>query len=71
MLGSFQLAGFGFDKGRRRMSLFFAMGAVLFCTITVADLMEDISEGLVNFAFLLSMSTSAARLLFAAEPTEE
>lgn len=71
MLGSFQLAGFGFDKGRRRMSLFFAMGAVLFCSITVADLMENLSECLVNFAFLLSMSASAARLLFAAEPTEE
>ncbi len=71
MLGSFQLAGFGFEKGRRRMSLFFAIGAVLFCTITVADLMENLSECLVNLAFLGSMTTSAARLLFADEPTEE
>ncbi len=71
MLGAFQLAGFGFDKGRRRMSLFFAVSAVLFCTITVADTLDNVSECLINGAFLLSMATSAARLLFADEPTEE
>lgn len=71
MLGCFQLAGFGFDKGRRRMSLFFAVGAVLFCAITVADTLDHMSECLINGAFLLSMATSAARLLFADEAPEE
>lgn len=71
MLGSFQLAGFGFDKGHRRMSLFFAIGAVLFCAITVADTLDNMSECMINGAFLLSMATSAARLLFADEPAGE
>jgi hypothetical protein len=65
MLGSFRLAGFGFDKGHRRMSLFFAISAVLFCSITVADTLDNLNECLVNGAFLLSMGTSAACLLFA------
>ena len=71
MLGCFQLAGFGFDKGRRRISLFYTIGAVLFCAITVADTLDNVSDALINGAFLLSMGTSAVRLLFAEEPTEE
>ena len=71
MLGAYRLAGFGFDKGRRGVTLFFTLGAVLFCTISIADLMDNLSEALINVAFLLSMGTSATRMLFAAEATEE
>ena len=66
MLAAFQLAGFSFDKGKRRMSLFWSLSAVVFCGISAADmLLRGAADGiLVNFALLLSMSVSSAQLLF-------
>lgn len=67
MLGSFQLAGFGFDKGKRRMTLFWTLCAVFFCGITVADTFGNAAEMLINLALLASMALSSVQLLFANE----
>ncbi len=66
MLATFQLAGFSFDKGKRRMSLFWALSGIVFCAITTADMLHSgaTDEAIVNFALLLSLSVSSAQLLF-------
>lgn len=67
MLGTFQLAGFSFDKGKRRMSLFWCLCSVFFCGITVADSLHSgqAAEILINASLLLFVLTSACQLLFA------
>ncbi|MGN1306721.1 MAG: hypothetical protein ACI4V3_03545 [Faecousia sp.] len=66
MLATFQLAGFSFDRGKRRMSLFWSLSAVVFCSITVADtLLGGVAdEALINFGLLLSLGVSSGQLLF-------
>lgn len=66
MLAAFQLAGFSFDRGKRRMTLFWSLSAVVFCSITVADtLVGGIAhEALINFGLLLSLGVSSGQLLF-------
>lgn len=66
MLGTFQIAGFSFDKGKRRICLFWTLLAVLFCGITSADMLlrSTLDETLINFGLLLSMAVSSAQLLF-------
>lgn len=66
MLGIFQLAGFSFDAGKRRMSLFWCLCALFFCGITAADsLQEGIGEKLlVNASVLLLMLAASLQLLF-------
>ncbi|MBE6928121.1 MAG: hypothetical protein E7467_06500 [Ruminococcaceae bacterium] len=55
MLASFHIAGFSFDKGKRRMSLFWLMCSALFCSITLADTFYDgdLGELFVHLALLL------------------
>lgn len=66
MLSFFQLAGFCFDRGKRRMSLFWCLNAVVFCGITVADTFVHgaADEILVNGSLLLSLAVSSMQLLF-------
>ena len=66
MLGSFQLAGFSFDKGKRRMSLFWCLSAVFFCAISTADVLRagSFSEILLTGSLLLSMIAASFLLLF-------
>lgn len=66
MLAAFSLGGFGFDKGKRRISLFWTLCAVVFCAITEADVLRggELSNALINSALLLSMTVSGGQLLF-------
>lgn len=66
MLATFQLAGFSFDRGKRRITLFWSLSAVVFCSITVSDtLIGGVAhEALINFGLLLSLGVSSAQLLF-------
>lgn len=66
MLAAFQLAGFSFDHGKRRMTLFWSLSAVVFCSFTVADtLIGGVAhEALINFGLLLSLGVSSGQLLF-------
>ena len=73
MLGCFQLAGFSFDRGHLRMSLFWTLGATAFCAFTVADTLHGgtLSDILVNAAFLVIMATCSACLLLTDGPLPE
>lgn len=66
MLAAFRLGGFGFDKGKRRISLFWTLCTVVFCAITEADVLRsgEISNILINTALLASMTVSGGQLLF-------
>lgn len=66
MLGSFQLAGFSFDKGKRRICLFWCLCAIFFCSITGADCLRhaDAAELLVNLSLLLVTVAASFQLLF-------
>lgn len=73
MLGSFQLGGFSFDKGKRRISLFWCLSAMFFCGINAADGMGAVStaEFLLNFSLQLTMAAASVLLLFCPAATEE
>lgn len=66
MLGCFQLAGFSFDRGHLRICLFWTLCATAFCGFTAADTLHsgNLPDILINAAFLLSMATCSACLLF-------
>lgn len=72
MLAVFQLGGFSFDRGKRRITLFWMLLAMLFCSITVADSYHKGSpdEILINLSLLLSMAGGALQLLFCSEEEE-
>lgn len=70
MLSVFQLAGFGFDKGKRRMTLFWCVGAVYFCSISVADSLGNLAECLINLSLLAVAAINSVQLL-AAKETEK
>lgn len=69
MLGTFHLAGFSFDKGKRRVSLFWTLCAVVFCAVSAADMLysSDLSGLMVTVSLLLTMTVSSISLLFCKE----
>ncbi len=71
MLGCFQISGFGFDKGKRRIATFWCLCAVFFCSISIADLLGNTSELFINAGLLLLMLTHGLQLLYANEEIEE
>ena len=73
MLAAFQLAGFSFDKGKRRITLFWTLSSVFFCCISMADAVHDGDLGsmLVMLALLLTNTASSIQLLFAADSGNE
>lgn len=73
MLASVQLAGFSFDRGKRRISLFLTLLAALFCAMTVADHLRSgaNTENLINLGLLLTMLASGLQLLFCSTQPEE
>ncbi|MBE6985658.1 MAG: hypothetical protein E7434_08670 [Ruminococcaceae bacterium] len=54
MLATFHMAGFSFDKGKRRMTLFWLVCTAFFSMITLADALHDGDFG--EFFIHLSMS---------------
>ena len=59
MLAAFQLAGFSFGKGKRRITLFWSLCAVYFSAISIVDCLC----GRANDALLLTMAASSLQLL--------
>lgn len=71
-----QLAGFCFDAGKRRITLFWCLMGTVFSTMTVADHLHSgsVVENLINIALLLILLTGGLQLLFCdlrPEPTEK
>lgn len=73
MLATFQLAGFCFDKGKRRITLFWTLTSVFFCSMSLADAIGDGSLGTVfiTLALLLTTAVSSLQLLFCSETVKE
>lgn len=67
MLGSFQVAGFGFDKGKRRMTLFWTLCAVFFCAVSIPDSLGNSTEFMINLSLLSIMAVNSVQLLLAEE----
>ena len=65
MLGTYHLAGFCLDRGKRRMTLFWLLLGVFFCGINGADtvLRGDLRDVLLNGALLLFLLVGSISLL--------
>lgn len=71
MLGCFQVAGFGFNKGKRAITAFWCSCAVFFTGISLADALEDLPELCALLSLLILSFTMAIQLLYAREDIEE
>ncbi len=73
MLGCFQLAGFSFERGHLRMSLFWTLSATAFCAFTAADTLHagELSNIIINASLMLAMATCSACLLLTDGPLPE
>lgn len=69
MLAAFHMAGFSFEKGKRRMTLFWLLSAFLFSFITMADAIYDgdLGELLVHFSLILITGVNSMQLLLSKE----
>ena len=65
MLATCHVAGFSFDKGKSRISLFWIVTALFFCSITLADSLHDadLGELFVHIALILMLSFNLDQLL--------
>ena len=65
MLATFHVAGFSFDKGKRRMTLFCLMCSIMFGAITVADAIYDGNWGdlLIHASILIAGFAHGLQLL--------
>lgn len=71
MLGCFQIAGFSFGKGKRRITIFWCLCAAFFCAISVSDYLGNTSDLLINLSLLVLTLTLGLQLLYAPDPVEE
>ncbi len=71
MLGCFQIGGFSFDKGGRRITGFWCVCSVFFGAISAPDTIGDTSAMLVHFALMLLTLVMALEMVFANEELEE
>lgn len=71
MLGTFHIAGFSFDKGKCRMSLFWLICAFVFNGISIADAVydDDLGALLIYFSLFAITAVNALQLVFAKNPT--
>lgn len=64
MLAAFQLAGFSFGKGKRRITLFWSLCAVYFSAVSIVDcLCGRANDAGIQVALLLTMAASSLQLL--------
>ena len=64
MLAAFQLAGFSFGKGKRRITLFWSLCAVYFSAISIVDCLCGRANDVgIQVALLLTMAASSLQLL--------
>jgi hypothetical protein len=67
-----QIGGFGFGKGKRRITILWCLCAAYFSAVSIPDyLMQDPLEALTVFALFLLTGTFAMLLLYAPDPPEE
>lgn len=71
MLGCFQIAGLCFRKGNRRITIFWNLCAMFFCSVSLPDYVGDTSELLINISLLVLTLTQGIQLLYAPDPKEE
>ena len=72
MLGCFQLSGFAFGKGKRRITILWCLCSAYFSTISLPDFwMQSLAETLNGISFLLLNGGFALFLLYAPDPPEE
>ncbi len=66
MIAAFQFAGFCFERGKRRLTLFWSLSATVFCAMTFADHLSGGTNAdlIVNLSLLILMMTFSAQLLF-------
>jgi hypothetical protein len=72
MIGLYHIAGFGFSRGKRRTTLFWTLGTVFFCAISLADAfaMPDKSELFILLGLGGSQLLTSAQLLLHEESVE-
>ena len=72
MLGAFQLAGFSFEKGHRRITVFWTLCAVVFSCVSLPDayLNGTADELLINISLIFIMAVNGVQLLLCKEPKE-
>ena len=70
MLGCFQVAGFCFDKGGRRVTGFWCVCSVFFGAVSAPDVMGDTSAMLVHVALVLLTLVMTLEMVFAKEEEE-
>ncbi len=72
MLGCFQISGFSFGKGKRRITILWCLCSAFFNAISLPDyLTQDPMEALNTISFLLLTGLFALLLLYAPDPIEE
>lgn len=70
MLGCFQIAGFCFGKGKRRITIFWCLCATFFCAVSIPDSQNNLADLLINIAMLILTATQGFQLLYAPQPTK-
>ena len=71
MLGCFQVAGFSFDKGGRRITGFWCVCSVFFGAVSAPDAMGNTASMLTHVALVLLSLIMALEMVFAKEEEEE
>ncbi|MBR4308253.1 MAG: hypothetical protein IKT58_01525 [Oscillospiraceae bacterium] len=71
MLASFQLAGFCFDKGARRITVFWCVCAVFFGSVSAPDAMGKTASLLIQLSQVLLMAVMTLELVFVKDSPEE
>lgn len=71
MLGCYQIAGFSFGKGKRRITVFWCLCAAFFCSVSLSDFFGKTPDLLINIALLVLTLTQGLQLLYAPDPVEE
>lgn len=72
MLGCFQISGFAFDKGKRRITIFWCLCAAFFWAVSIPDFWGTNSpESLINLSFILLMMIQGMQLLYPSHPGAE
>ncbi|MBQ7870613.1 MAG: hypothetical protein IJ357_00530 [Oscillospiraceae bacterium] len=71
MLAIFQLAAFCFGKGKRRITIFWSLAALLFCAVSLADGVHggDLATLCIHAGLLLLTAVHGVCLLLAPEKT--
>lgn len=65
MLAFFQISGFGFNKGKRRITLFWCLCSAFFYAVSLPDYFGNTGESLIGISLLLLSFIHGLQLLYA------